>query len=136
MAEAARPPELQSLANRGDAEAFACVDRPRKAVVARDATSLVADLPRPLKPLMRKINRPDFVAKLRLEDSDGIIRSVKTVGDLTFMGLLIGSLLIAGAISLNFQTTYTIFGLPAISALFFGLAWFHSFLAFYKYIRR
>ena len=106
------------------------------AVVARDATSLVADLPRQLKHLMRKINSPDFVAKLRLEDSDGIIRSVKTVGDLTFMGLLIGSLLIAGAISLNFQTTYTIFGLPAISALFFGLAWFHSFLAFYKYIRR
>lgn len=104
--------------------------------LARDASSLVYDLPRQLKQLLRKINSPDFIAKLRIENTREIVRSIKSVGDLTFMGLLIGSLLIAGALSLDFETRVTVFGVPAVSALFFGLAWFHSLLAFYRYIRK
>jgi ubiquinone biosynthesis protein len=104
--------------------------------VGRDATGLLYDLPRQLRQLIRKLNSPNFVAKLQLTGTPELVRSVKSVGDLTYMGLLIGSLLIAGSMSLSFKTEITVLGLPLISAVFFSLAAFNSVIAFFNYIKK
>lgn len=102
----------------------------------RDSKTLLQDMPRQLRVLLRKLGSPDFVAQFRLERLDEVPKAITNAGDLNFMGLLIGSLVIAGALSLDFKTSVTILGLPLISTILFSLAAFYGLIAFYKYIRK
>ena len=103
--------------------------------LGRDTTSLLYDLPRQLRQLIRKVNSPDFVAKMRIENAAEIVRAQRYSGDLSFMGLTIAGSVIAGAMSLDFATKITVLGLPLVSAILFGVAAFTGSIALFRYIR-
>ena len=104
--------------------------------VARDSTSLLFTLPRQLKQIMRRLNSKDFTLDLNIQQMEDIRRTLETNGNLTYLGLVVGSLIIASTVSLSFNRGPLLFDLPVISLIGFGFAFFLSLLAFYNYIRK
>lgn len=104
--------------------------------ITRDSASLIYDLPRQLRQLVRKVNSPDFIAKLHVEHVDELRRAVAKSSNLLFLGIIIGALLIAGSLSLNFATRYYVLDMPYISAILFALAILYGLVAFYNYLKK
>lgn len=105
-------------------------------VLARDSASLLYALPRQLKQLVRKVNHPDFAVQINVHDLDEIKRSIETSSNIVFLGLVIGSLILAGALTMFIKEVPYLFGLPFPSTLGFGLAAILGLVAFRNYIRK
>jgi len=105
-------------------------------VMAKETSSLLYSLPRQLKQLLRKVNSRDFAVDLSLREMDSLKRALEVNGNLTYLGTVVGSLVIAGALMINIQKGPMLGDFPVVSLTAFGLAFFLSLLAFYNYIRK
>jgi ubiquinone biosynthesis protein len=106
------------------------------AKVARDSTALIYSLPRQLKQFLRKLNSQDFAVDLNISQMEELKRSIETNGNLNYLGLVVGSLIIASTMALNYEKGPLLYNIPVISLVGFGFAFFLSILAFYNYIRK
>jgi len=106
------------------------------AKVARDSTALIYTLPRQLKQFLRKLNSQDFAVDLNISQMEELKRSIETNGNLNYLGLVVGSLIIASTMALNYEKGPSFYNFPVISLVGFGFAFFLSLLAFYNYIRK
>jgi ubiquinone biosynthesis protein len=104
--------------------------------VAHDSTSFLSILPRQLKQFMRKLNSQDFAVDINIKQVDEIKRAVETSGSLNYLGLVVGSLIIASTMALSVAKGPDVWGIPALSLVGYGLAFLLSLIAFYNYIRR
>ncbi|MDZ4676903.1 MAG: lipopolysaccharide core heptose(II) kinase RfaY [Oligoflexia bacterium] len=104
--------------------------------VARDSTSLLYTLPRQLKQLMRKLNSNDFAIDINLAQIEDLKRSVETNGTLTYLGLVIGSLVIASTMALNMGKGPQFYEIPILSILGYFSAFFLGIVAFYNHIKK
>ena len=106
------------------------------AKVAHDSTSLLYTLPRQMRQIVRKLNSQDFAVDLNLNQMEDLRRTVETSGNLTYLGLVVGSLIIASTMGMNIGKGPDVHGIPVVSLVGFGFAFFLSALAFYNYIRK
>lgn len=104
--------------------------------IGRDTAHLVRTLPRQLRQFVRRVNHPDFAFRLSLVELEEVKRSVETSSNLMFLGLVIGSLIISGSATMFVERGHTLFGIPLISAIFYGLAGALGLAAFRNYIKK
>jgi ubiquinone biosynthesis protein len=104
--------------------------------VARDSTSLLYTLPRQLKQLMRKLNSRDFAVDLNVQQLDELRDAVQSSGNLIYLGLVVGSLILAGTGGLLLERGPQFYGIPFITIVAYGLAAFTGLIAFYNYLRK
>ncbi len=104
--------------------------------VARDSATLMYTLPRQVRQLMRKLNSRDFALDINIPELKELKGAIETSGNLTYLGLVIGSVIIASTMSLNINKGPDFYGIPVISLVGFSCAGFLSLLAFYNYLRK
>ncbi len=104
--------------------------------LGRDTKALLAELPRQMKQMVRKVNHPDFSFRLSLNELDELKRSVETSSNIIFLGLIIGSLILSASILMFFDSGATVLHTPTHSAIGFGLAIILGMVAFYNYIKK
>lgn len=105
-------------------------------VFGRDSAVLMRTLPRQVRQFVRRINHPDFAFRLSLVELEEVKRSLESSSNLMFLGLVIGSLMISGSATMFVDHGTVIFGIPLLSAIFFGLAGALGLAAFRNYIRK
>lgn len=103
---------------------------------SREMTSLMKLVPGELKNYMRKVNHPDYARAIEIKGLDEMQRLFANISYLIFFSIIVGSLVIGGALCANLQNITTYYGLPVVSWIFFSLASFFGFFAFYHYIKR
>ncbi len=104
--------------------------------VLKDSVGLIKDLPRQLQFAIKKNNLPNQHKLIKIEELRDVRKSLETSANLLFLGVLIGSLVLAGAIALDKQQTPIVFDLPLVSTVCFGMAMLLSLFAFYNYIKK
>jgi ubiquinone biosynthesis protein len=102
----------------------------------RDSTALLKGLPRQLKQFLRKVGHPGFAFRLSLVELEELKRSVETSSNILFLGLIIGSLIVSGSMTMSLTNSPLVFNIPVVSALCYGLAGVLGLVAFYNYIRK
>lgn len=100
--------------------------------IFREVNALVHTAPREVRQILKKWNHPSHKLKIEIKDLGEIENEIARAGKLHFIGMLIGSLVIAGAISLPIKIGGEFEGVPVISAIMFAMAGFLSLV----YIRR
>ena len=106
------------------------------AEVGRDTSGLLQGFPKQARQLLRKLNSPNFIAKFRLENLTDIKRAIEQSSNLLFLGLLIGCLLVSGALATINPLGPRFLELPIVSVIFFSAAGLLGFLAFFNYIKK
>ncbi len=104
--------------------------------LGRDSISLIYDLPKQLQHFLKKRNTPYQHQSIKLEDFVEFKRSFETFSSLLFLGLVIGSLVLAGAIALDKQNTVLALNMPPVSVVCFASAILLGLIAFYNYIKK
>lgn len=102
----------------------------------RDSAILLRTLPRQLRQFVRRVNHPDFAFRLSLVELEEVKKSLETSSNLVFLGLVIGSLMISGSATMFVDRGHVIFGIPLLSAIFYGLAGALGLAAFRNYIKK
>lgn len=105
-------------------------------ILAKDSSALVSDLPRQTRQALKKFNSPEFHWKIQLEDIRGLKRSVETGSNIIFLGMIIGSMIMAGTAGMFLDSIQFILGVPAFSFIMFSLASITGLVAFYNYIKK
>ncbi|MFK8139385.1 MAG: ABC1 kinase family protein [Bdellovibrionales bacterium] len=106
------------------------------AILAKDSSALLYTLPRQTRQALKKFNSPDFKWKHEVHELDRINKTIEISSNLIFLGLVIGSLILAGTAGLFLTEGSFILGTPAISFISFTLATLFGFLSFYNYMKR
>ena len=104
--------------------------------LGRDTAMLVRTLPRQVRQFVRKVNHPDFAFRLSLVELEEVKRSVESSSNLVFLGLVIGSLILSGSATMFVERGHLFFGIPVVSAIFYGLAGALGLAAFRNYIKK
>lgn len=104
--------------------------------VLKDSVSLLRDLPRQLQYTIKKNNLPNQSKLIKIEDLNEIKKSFEISSNLIFLGIVIGSLVVAGAIALDKQAVPLIFDLGLVSTVCFGTAIFLGLIAFYNFMKK
>lgn len=104
--------------------------------VAKESVTLISELPRQLRFLMKQWNQPDVYKNVRLDQFTEFKKSIESSSNLIFLGVVIGSLVLSGSLALPNTQVPQLLGLPAVSTICYGLAFLLGFLAFYNYIKR
>lgn len=104
--------------------------------VTKDITTLLQNLPRQLKHLIRRMQSPNHAWRVRIDGIDELKRSVETSSNIIFLGLIIGSLILSSSILITFEKGPEVAGLPLLSSIGFALSFILSFAAFFNYIRK
>lgn len=102
----------------------------------RDSAMLIRTLPRQVRQFVRRVNHPDFAFRLSLVELEEVKKSLESSSNLVFLGLVIGSLMISGSATMFVDRGHVIFGIPLLSAIFYGLAGALGLAAFRNYIRK
>jgi ubiquinone biosynthesis protein len=102
----------------------------------REMSSLLRVLPGELKNYIRKSNNPRFAKQVEIAGLSEFQRVLANISYLLFFSVIVGSLVIAGAICSSIKGVPLYYGLPFVSWTFFSLATFFGLVAFYHYIRR
>ena len=102
----------------------------------RDSAMLVRTLPRQVRQFVRRVNHPDFAFRLSLVELEEVKKSLESSSNLMFLGLVIGSLMISGSATMFVDRGHVLFGIPLLSAIFYGLAGALGLAAFRNYIRK
>jgi ubiquinone biosynthesis protein len=106
------------------------------AMMGRESTALMYSLPRQIRQALRKLNSPQFSVRLRISQLEELKRSVETSSNIVFLGLIIGSLILSGSLTISMQTDTFIAGMPVVSGICYLTALLLSGLAFYNYIKK
>ena len=102
----------------------------------RDSAMLMRTLPRQVRQFVRRVNHPDFAFRLSLVELEEVKKSLESSSNLMFLGLVIGSLIISGSATMFVTGDHVIFGIPLLSAIFYGLAGTLGLAAFRNYIKK
>lgn len=102
----------------------------------REMSSLLRVLPGELKNYLRKSNNPRFAKQVEIAGLGEFQRVLANISYLLFFSVIVGSLVIAGAICSSIKGVPLYYGLPFVSWTFFSLATMFGLVAFYHYIRR
>ncbi|MEC9283127.1 MAG: AarF/ABC1/UbiB kinase family protein [Bdellovibrionota bacterium] len=105
-------------------------------MITKDSAALIAGLPRHARQALRKLNSPNFHWKLQVEEMHDLKRGIEKGSNIIFLGLVISSMLISATGAMFIPNSTLIGGIPAISAILYGLATFTGFVAVYNYIRK
>ncbi len=105
-------------------------------MLIRESTSLLYSLPRQLKHFMRKVNSPEHIFRLRVDEVKGLQREVERSSSLVFLGLVIGSLLLGSSVLVQAQVGMKWLDIPLIAWVGYGIAAFFGLVAFTHYIRK
>jgi len=104
-------------------------------IVIRDSAALLKDLPKQLQNSLRKRNQGQ-PRQITVAELSEFKRSFEVFSNLIFLAIVIGSLILAGAISLDKQAEHVVLGMPLVSTVCFFTAVFLGFIAFYNYIKK
>lgn len=88
----------------------------------KEWASLLDSLPKDIKTQMRKINQPDYAARIEIKHLDSLQNSIFQSSRLIFVGLIISALTIAGAMTVEVVSYGAIYGFPIISLVMFSIA--------------
>ncbi len=88
----------------------------------KEWSSLIESVPKELKTHLRKINQPDYSKTVEIKNVKEIQQTVYQTGRLIFVGIVISSLVIAGAMTIDLESAQEIYGLPVFSLSLYGLA--------------
>lgn len=102
----------------------------------RDSAGLFYALPRQMKQFARKVNHPDFSMRMRIDQIDDLKRSIEISAKTIFLGIIIGSLIMGGSLTVFLEQGPYIFGFPALTTVAYGLAMAVGLVAFRNYIRK
>jgi ubiquinone biosynthesis protein len=101
----------------------------------RDTKNLLQHLPRQLLMLTRKLNNPSSYERVRIENAEDFKSALEGSFRLLFLGVLISSLLLSGALVLALSSSNFVLGLPGYSVFAFSSAFFLGFFAAFNYFR-
>lgn len=101
--------------------------------VLRESRNLIKGLPRQVHFYLRKINDPRFAARVEVQSLPEIKQTMELSSRLVFMGLVVASLVIGGAITANSGSTPG-GGVSPISIVLFSVAGFLGFTAYIRYV--
>lgn len=104
--------------------------------MARESRNLINALPRQLNFLLRKINSPDQAFRLHVKEIDDLKKSVEASFNLTFLGLIIGALILSASFISVHETPNHIAGLPTMSFAGYLIALILGIVAFFNYIKK
>lgn len=102
----------------------------------KDSVTLLKDLPRQLQYSLKKKNLPNQHQLIKIDELSEVKKSLETSSNLIFLGIVIGSLVLAGAIALDKQAVPFIFDMGFVSTMCFGFAIFLGFAAFYNFMKK
>ncbi len=88
----------------------------------KEWSSLLDTVPKEIKNHLRKINHPDYAQSIEIRQFSEMQSTIFQAGRLIFVGLVISSLTIAGAMTINNQDARMLYGLPVVSLVMFILA--------------
>jgi ubiquinone biosynthesis protein len=104
--------------------------------VMRETRSLMGSLPRQLHYMLRKVNSPDYAARVKIQELNEIRKSMELSFNLLFLGLIIGSLVLSGTLIFINISQDNIAGFPSLSITFYALAIILGVVAFINYIKK
>lgn len=105
-------------------------------VLSRDAKKFVAELPRQLHFLIRKMSSANHQFRFELVGIEELRTSIERNFNLLFLGIVIASLILSSSIVLVFSKDHGFYGIPWLAFLGFLGAGMMGIVAFFNYIRR
>ncbi len=84
--------------------------------------SLLDSIPKELKTHLRKINQPNYSETVEIRNIRELQETFYQTGRLIFVGIVISALTIAGAMTIEAESRYLVYGIPVFSMSVFGLA--------------
>lgn len=105
-------------------------------LVLRDSVSLLKDLPRQLQYNLKRKNLPNQHQLIKIEDLEELKKSFEVSSNLLFLGIVIGSLVLAGSIALDKQSVPIFLDMPLVSTVCFISAVFLGLIAFYNFMKK
>lgn len=88
----------------------------------KEWSSLAESLPKEVKTHLRKINQPNYARRVEIKQLSDIQHTVYQTGRLIFMGLVISSLTLGGAMVMQVETQQMLYGFPVVSLSMFSAA--------------
>lgn len=88
----------------------------------KEWSSLLDSLPKEIKSQLRKINQPDYAKAIEIKHLQSVESSIFQSGRFVFVGLVIGALTIAGAMTIEVKSYGAVYGFPLLSLVLFSLA--------------
>lgn len=104
--------------------------------LARESRSFLNSLPRQLHFLLRKINSPGHAFKLKIEDLQGLKRSVEVSFNLLFLGVIMASLILSASYIYVHDRQNMFHGFPTMSFIGYLTAGVLGVFAFLNYIKK
>lgn len=104
--------------------------------VGHDLRTLLYSLPRQLKNLLRRANDPHSALEINIRQIEDLRRSIEISGTLTYLGIVVASLIIASTMALNMGIGAHFQGFPVISIIGYFLAAVMAALASYNYLKK
>lgn len=104
--------------------------------IMRESKSFINSLPRQANFLLRKMNSPDHAFRLHVREIEELKKSVEVSFNLTFLGLIIGSLILSASIISVHEAKNYIAGIPTLSFIGYVTALALGIVAFFNYIRK
>ncbi len=84
--------------------------------------SLLDSIPKELKTHLRKINQPNYSESVEIRNIRELQETFYQTGRLIFVGIVISALTIGGAMTIEVDSNYLVYGVPIFSMSMFGLA--------------
>jgi ubiquinone biosynthesis protein len=88
----------------------------------KEWASFLESVPKEIKTHLRKINQPDYRERVEIQNLQEVQKTIYQTGRLVFVGLVIASLIIAGAMTVEIDSASLVYGVPVFSMSLFGLA--------------
>ncbi len=83
---------------------------------------LLKDLPHRLSQILDWFSRNDMQIKYKIVESESFIAGLEKVANRIASGLIIAALIVGASLLMRIQTSYTLFGYPALAIVFFLIA--------------
>ncbi len=88
----------------------------------KEWTSLLESLPKEIKTHIRKMNQADYAQSIEIKNLKEIQKTFYNSSRLIFIGLIVSSLTIAGAMTVDIESQKMVYGFPLLSMVMFSMA--------------
>ena len=100
--------------------------------VGRDFNSLMANLPRQLRQLMRRFTSPDFALKIDMQHTEVYKEATHSAAKTVFSGMLIASLILSATLFYIWGDQPIYYGIPVMTAANYSAAFVLFIYTFVK----